>query len=136
METEFRSGLDSVRRELNDGLEALRRQRWLAGEEGRAAVLGGTQLPEPEADGALGPERIGGGWRRYPELVFMKPEHDDREVYGDAWPLVEEWREIWMAGHRGTGEGLAWLRTEERVRTLEVAMMAEHGLTLQPRGTG
>ena len=91
------------------------------------------RIPRPRRPlSQTGPERIGGGRRRYPELVFMEPEHDDREVYGDAWPLVEEWREIWKAGHRGAGKGLAWLRTEERVRTLEVAMLEEHGLTLPP----
>ena len=82
------------------------------------------------AEGAPGPERISRGRRRYPELVFLEPAHDDREVYGGAWPLIEEWREIWKAGHRGTSRGLAWLRTEERVRTLEVALLEEHGLTL------
>ena len=92
--------------------------------------LTSTPSPAPQAGG---PERIGRGRRRYPELVFLEPEHDDREVYGDAWPLVEEWRRIWQAGHRGTGKGLAWLRAEERVRTLEVAMLGEHGLTLPPQ---
>ena len=93
---------------------------------------GAAKPPAPESPQSSGPERIGQGRRRYPELVFMEPEHDDQEVYGDAWPLVQEWREIWRAGHRGTGRGLAWLRAEERVRTLEVAMLEEHGLTLPP----
>jgi len=94
-----------------------------------------TRTPAPAATQPSGPERIGRGRRRYPELVFVEPEHDDREVYGDAWPLVEEWRLIWQDGHRGTGKGLAWLRTDERVRTLEVAMLEEHGLTLPPQKT-
>ena len=68
--------------------------------------------------------------RRYPELVTRDPAPDDEEVYGAAWPLVEEWREIWNAGHVGTGKGMKWLRTEARVRELEVAMLQEHGLTL------
>ena len=70
--------------------------------------------------------------RLYPELVTKEPAPDDQEVYGGAWPLIEEWREIWNAGHVGTGKGLAWLETEERVRELEVAMLEEHGLTLPP----
>ena len=100
--------------------------------EAEPGVPGGTKPSVPVAEGTPGPERISRGRRRYPELVFMEPAHDDREVYGDAWPLVEEWREIWKAGHRGAGKGLAWLRAEERVRTLEVAMLEEHGLTLPP----
>ena len=70
--------------------------------------------------------------RLYPELVTKEPAPDDEEVYGEAWPLIEKWREIWNAGHVGTGKGLAWLETEERVRELEVAMLEEHGLTLPP----
>ena len=132
LETEFRSGLEAARREMNDSVEALRKQRGSASSERPPGVPGGTKPPDPVAEGAPGPERTSLGRRRYPELVFMEPARDDREVYGDAWPLVEEWREIWKAGHRGTGKGLAWLRTEERVRTLEVAMLEEHGLTLPP----
>ena len=93
---------------------------------------GETMPPDTAPPQPAGPERIGKGRRRYPELLFMEPAHDDREVYGDAWPLVQEWREIRKSGHRGTGRGLGWLRTEERVRTLEVAMLEEHGLTLPP----
>ena len=70
--------------------------------------------------------------RLYPELVTMEPAPDDEVLFGKAWPLIEEWREIWKAGHVGTGKGLAWLETEERVRELEVAMLEEHGLTLPP----
>ena len=99
--------------------------------EGGPGAGGETKPPVTETT-PTGPERIGGGRRRYPELLFMEPAHDDPEVYGDAWPLVQEWREIRKSGHRGTGKGLAWLRTEERVRTLEVAMLEEHGLTLPP----
>ena len=93
---------------------------------------GETKPPDTTTTQPAGPERIGKGRRRYPELLFMEPAHDDREVYGDAWPLVQEWREIRKSGHRGTGRGLAWLRTEERIRTLEVALLEEHGLTLPP----
>ena len=54
------------------------------------------------------------------------------EGYGKAWPLIFEWREIWKAGHTGVGKGLAWLETEERVRSLEVALLEEYGMTLPP----
>ncbi len=70
--------------------------------------------------------------RLYPELVTKESAPDDEEVFGEAWPLIKEWRGIWKAGHVGTGKGLAWLETEERVRELEVAMLEEHGLTLPP----
>ena len=132
LETEFRNGLDAARSELKEGMEALRTQRRLAGEERTVADSGGTKPSAPAPAQPTGPERTSLGRRRYPELVFLEPEHDDQEVYGGAWPLVEEWREIRKTGHRGRGRGLAWLRAEERVRTLEVAMLEEHGLTLPP----
>ena len=69
--------------------------------------------------------------RLYPELVTKEPAPDDEEVYGDVWPLIEEWRRLWKT-HTGVGKSLAWPETEERVRELEVAMLEEHGLTLPP----
>ena len=69
--------------------------------------------------------------RLYPELVTKEPAPDDEEVYGEAWPLIEEWRRLWKT-HSAGGSGLAWLEVEERVRELEVAMLEEHGLTLPP----
>ena len=60
-----------------------------------------------------------------------EPADDDAEVYGAAWPLVEEWRSL-RAGHPRQGKSLSWLTTEERLLTLELAMLEEHGLTLPP----
>ncbi|MDE2934612.1 MAG: hypothetical protein OXS47_12215 [Chloroflexota bacterium] len=69
--------------------------------------------------------------RLYPELVTEDPAPDDEEVYGEAWPLVEEWRRLWQAHVRPAG-GLEWLRRAERILELEVAMLEEHRLTLPP----
>ena len=66
-----------------------------------------------------------------PEVVTEKPAEDDPEVYGDAWPLVEEWRSL-RADHPHLGRSLSWLTTEERLLVLELAMLEEHGLTLPP----
>ena len=66
-----------------------------------------------------------------PEIVTVGPADDDVEVYGVAWPLVEEWRRL-RAGHPHQGRSLSWLTTEERLLTLELAMLEEHGLTLPP----
>ena len=76
-------------------------------------------------------ERDSLGRRRYPELVTKEPHYDDEEVYGKAWPLIDEWRALWRV-HSNDGRGLSWLRVEERIRELEVAMLEEHGLTLPP----
>ena len=66
-----------------------------------------------------------------PEIVTEVPADDDPEVYGAAWPLVEEWRRL-RAGHPHQGRSLSWLVTEERLLVLELAMLEEHGLTLPP----
>ena len=75
-----------------------------------------------------------------PKVVREEPAPGDEAVYGDAWPLVEEWRRL-RAEHPGLGNGLPWLVTEERLLTLELAMLEVHGLTLPPetrplRGAG
>ncbi len=59
------------------------------------------------------------------------PADDDEEVYGGAWPLVDEWRRLWD-GHPAQGKGLAWVCRRERILALEVAMLENHGLTLPP----
>ncbi len=55
----------------------------------------------------------------------------DEDAYGAAWPLVEEWRAL-HARHAPEGRGLDWLRDEERLRELEIALIAEHELALPP----
>ena len=47
-----------------------------------------------------------------PEVVTEKPAEDDEEVYGEAWPLVEEWR-LRRADHPHRGRSLSWLVTED-----------------------
>lgn len=66
-----------------------------------------------------------------PEIVTEEPVDDDAEVYGPAWPLVEEWRRL-RTGHPHRGRSLSWLVTQKRLLVLELAMLEEHGLTLPP----
>ena len=67
-----------------------------------------------------------------PEMVTREPAGDDPENYGDAWPLVKEWREL-KARLPVRGRSLSWLTGYERLLTLELAMLEEHGLTLPPQ---
>ena len=69
--------------------------------------------------------------REYPDLVTLEPAEDDEDVFGKAWPLVGEWREL-KDTHPDEGKGLSWLRTEERFLSLELALLEEHGMTLPP----
>ena len=71
--------------------------------------------------------------REYPELVTLEPADDDDEVFGEAWELVQEWREM-KETHPNEGSSLDWLLTEERFLMVELALLEEHGLTLPPAG--
>ena len=70
--------------------------------------------------------------RDFPELATLEPAADDEDVYGDAWPLVQEWREL-RNTHPDRGKGLEWLRDEERLMSVELALLDDHGLTLPPQ---
>ena len=69
--------------------------------------------------------------REFPELVTVDPADDDEEVFGDACPLVQEWRGLKQT-HPNRGKGLEWLRTEERLLAVELGLLEDHGLTLPP----
>ena len=142
------AGMEALAQELRSGLEEM-----------RAAVAGGssqdTEAEQTKADPeeAQGPGDDEGAGRSEtkaappvaglrstrparlrrldPEIVTVEPAEDDVEVYGAAWPLVEEWRAL-RAGHPNQGRSLSWLVDEERQLTLELAMLEEHGLTLPP----
>ena len=96
---------------------------------GEGAGRSETRAAPPVA--GLRSEKRVGLPRLDPEVVIGEPADDDAEVYGEAWPLVEEWRSL-RAGHPRQGKSLSWLTTEERLLTLELAMLEEHGLTLPP----
>ena len=89
-----------------------------------------SDRPAPPVKG-LRPRKPFTERRLDPEIVTVAAAEDDAEVYGAAWPLVEEWRKL-RAGHPHQGKSLSWLTTEERLLTLELAMLEEHGLTLPP----
>ena len=69
--------------------------------------------------------------REYPDLVTREPEEDDDEVFGDAWPLIVEWRGLKDA-HPNEGRGFAWLAEEERLRVVELSLLEDPGMTLPP----
>ena len=110
---------DALRREFAPEIQRLERRL-----EGRGAVA-----PDARSDGARTDRAT--SQRRYPDLVTREPADDDEQVYDAAWPLIDEWRTLWM-GHSPLGRGLAWASRRERILELEVAMLEEHGLTLPP----
>ena len=69
--------------------------------------------------------------REYPDLATLEPADDDEDVFGDAWPLIVEWRAIREA-HPNDGTGLAWLTEHVRLLEVELALLEKHGMTLPP----
>ena len=126
LEGGLREGLQALGEQQAQGMRRLER-RIAQAEAGKgggsAAYPAAATSPAP---GAGSPSR-----RRYPELVTRDPAADDEEVFGDAWPLVKEWRELWD-GHPARGKGLGWVSRRQRILELEVAMLEDHGLTLPP----
>ncbi len=126
-------GLADVRGEVS----ALRSEHGQALErvESRLAQVEAGGVREGESAGKPGsaglPAQRPRPRREFPELATLEPADDDREVFGGAWPLVLEWRNI-KENHPGRGQGLEWLRVQERLLTVELALLEEHGLTLPP----
>ena len=69
--------------------------------------------------------------REYPDLVTREAAEDDEEIFGDAYSLIVEWREL-KDSHPNEGVGVAWLTAQERLLTIELALLEEHGMTLPP----
>ena len=63
--------------------------------------------------------------------MTLEPADDDEAVFGAAWSLVSEWREL-KAVHPDEGKSLSWLRTEERFLAVELELLEDHGMTLPP----
>ena len=126
LEGELRQGLQALGEQQAEGLRRLERRLAQA-----VAGKGGGSGASPAAATSPAPGAGSPSRRRYPELVTTAPDAGDEEVYGDAWPLVDEWRGLWD-GHPAQGRGLAWVSRRERILELEVAMLEEHGLTLPP----
>lgn len=67
----------------------------------------------------------------HPSLVTMDYQPGDEEVFGNAWPVVQEWRELRIS-HPFKGSGIAWLEEELYLRKLEVVLIDDHEMTLPP----
>ena len=131
------SGLEELRGVIEKGIEGLREEyaqglrqleRRLANvEDGR-----GTQDSADETRDAVEKTAVKPAWRPYRDLVTMEPEPGEEQVYGDATPLIVEWRKV-RAEFLDAKEGLGRAIAEERMRELEIELIGERELTLPPR---
>ncbi len=137
--TEVEGRVDALGRDTSKGLSAVRGDVKALGDEqaqmGRrlAHLESGRAARDAQATtGASGkPQGRASLRREFPDLVTREPADDDADVFGDAWPLIVEWREM-KAAHPNRGGGLDWLATEERLLTVELALLEDHGMTLPP----
>ena len=123
LEQKIESGLGEVRTFVESQVKAFGDEhvRALRQLERRVAEVGAGQGSGSGANAVRKPVGNTTFRRKYPELVTREPAPDDEEVYGAAWPLVEEWRRL-RDGHPNDGRSLSWLVTEERILNLELAM--------------
>ena len=89
------------------------------------------RAPAPKIEPPQTPTRPWFPPRDYKDVVTIEPATDDSYVYGKAWPLVREWRML-RRGLPPGGKSLSWLKVEERLLVVEMALLDEHKLTLPP----
>ena len=139
---EVRDATEALRA-LTNAVEPLRGEHGerLAALEERLLAVEARPRPGETAEAApvIGAPRIAsgkqapsaGGQPAPATVVTAEAGPGDEDAYGAAWPLVEEWRAV-HERHPLEGRGVAWLRDEERLRELEIALIGEHALALPP----
>ena len=125
-------GLTAVRGDVK-ALRDEQAQGFRQVEERLSQVEGQGEDRGPVADDPAGgpAKRRTAPWREYPDLVTREAVEGDEEVFGEAWPLISEWRELKDA-HPVRGRGFEWLTDEERLLVMELTLLEEHDMTLPP----
>ena len=138
-------GVETLGQEMHQGLAAVQDEvKALRDEQGRALQRVESRLAKVEGGGGDAEEEVGESGpvgrppqrktrlrREFPELATLEPAEDDQDVFGDAWALIREWRKL-KETHPSRGRGLEWLRQQQRLLEVELALLEEHGLTLPP----
>lgn len=68
--------------------------------------------------------------RAHPELVTLEPEEGEKLVYGDATPLIVEWRQARGVSLDGSGSRVERATARVRMYELALVLIGEHELTL------
>ena len=106
-------------------------ERWLVRLE---AAGNGSRSPSSTASQTEPTKRRYVPSRTYPQLVTPEAEPDEDLVYGDATPVIVEWRKARDEYLRTlkTGTVLDRAEAEQPMLRLEIAIIEEHELTLPP----
>ena len=121
---------------LEDQAKSLRRlERRLARLEAGTVAQDGIERASSGGSEPEQPKRRYVPPRPYPQLVTLEAEPDEDLVYGDATPVIVEWRGVRAEFLKTLKTGTTLDRTEvqERMLELEIAIVEEHELTLPPR---
>ena len=100
-------------------------------EVGNGSGVGSTPSVKGAAEGVRERPQVKPPRRPYPQLVTVEPEEGEELIYGEASPIVVEWREV----RRTLGEAkrqLDKLDARKRLVELEVRLVGDHELTLPP----
>ena len=131
LEEELRGRLKAV----EGGSEALREEqekalRQLERQLARVEAGRGAQDSAEGTRDALEKPTVKPAWRPYRDLVTLEP--GEEQVYGEATPVIVEWRRV-RVEYLDAGDGLSRAIAEERMRELEIELIGERELTLPPR---
>ena len=140
LEGKLRSGFSEVRATVTGEVKAMleeqakslrrlelrlaRLETGKAAQDGIERASSGGPEPEPTQRRYVRP-------RTYPQLVTLEAEPDEDLVYGEATPVIVEWRRV-RAEFLKTRTTLDRTAVQEPMLELELAIAGEHGLTLPP----
>ena len=133
MERELRGGLEAVVGEVKALREEHARsmrhveRRLVRLEAGRSE----SETPSPTGAETEPTKRRYARPRTYPQLVTPEAEPDEDLVYGEAAPVIVEWRRV-RAEFLKIGATLDRTEVQEPMLELELAIVGEHELTLPP----
>ena len=139
LEGKLQSGLEEVRSNVVEEVKTLldeqagtmrrleRRMARLESAKG-AEDVSGTVPPSDEKPVAKPLRRL------YHELVTEEADPGEEGVYGEATPMIVEWRRATAEYKRAVASGIALDRAEARIRVLELEteLIDTHKLTLPP----
>ena len=133
LERELRGGLEAVVGEVKAFREEHARsmrhveRRLVRLEAGRSE----SETPSPTGAETEPTKRRYVRPRTYPQLVTLEAKPDEDLVYGEATPLIVEWRRV-RAEFLKTRTTLDRTEVQEPMLEKEIALVGEHELTLPP----
>ena len=136
LEERAEAGHAELRRVVEDGIAELREdysQAMRLIEKRLAALESSQEGPGISKETAKVTEKpiAKPAWRQYRDLVTLEPEPGEEQIYGDATPLIVEWRKT-MAEFLEAKTQLSKAIAQECKLQLEIEMIDKHELTLPP----